>query len=65
MNQINKPINLYYNFILNKQQLSGNFGFHPVYLPDRMFDFQKYITSWALNKGRAGIFADTLDLEKL
>lgn len=49
----------YQKFLQNKQQLSGNFGFNPVYIPDRMFDFQKYITEWALKKGRAGIFADT------
>lgn len=49
----------YEKFLLNKQQLSGNFGFEPLYIPDRMFDFQKYITEWALKKGRAGIFVDT------
>jgi hypothetical protein len=49
----------YQKFLQNKQQLSGNFGFEPVYIPDRMFDFQKYITKWALKKGRAGVFADT------
>lgn len=53
-------MNLTYDeFIRNKQQLSGNFGFEPVYIPDRMFDFQKHITTWGLKKGRAGIFADT------
>ena len=49
----------YEEFIRNKQQLSGNFGFDPVFIPDRMFDFQKHITEWALKKGRAGVFADT------
>lgn len=49
----------YEKFLLNKQQLSGNFGFDPVYIPNRMFDFQKYIIEWAIRKGRAGIFADT------
>jgi hypothetical protein len=49
----------YQKFLQNKQQLSGNFGFDPVYIPDRMFDFQKHITEWALKKGRAGVFADT------
>jgi SNF2 family DNA or RNA helicase len=52
-------IDEYEKFLLNKQQLSGNFGFDPVFIPDRMFDFQKYITEWSLKKGRAGIFADT------
>lgn len=49
----------YEEFIRNKQQLCGNFGFDPVFIPDRMFDFQKHITEWALKKGRAGVFADT------
>lgn len=49
----------YNNFILNKAQLSGNFGFDPTYLPDRLFDFQKYIVEWGMKKGRAGIYADT------
>lgn len=49
----------YNNFIMNKAQLSGNFGFNPTYLPDRLFDFQKYIIEWGMNKGRAGLYADT------
>ncbi len=49
----------YEEFLKNKQQLSGSFGFDPVFIPDRMFDFQKHITEWALKKGRAGVFADT------
>lgn len=49
----------YEEFLRNKQQLSGKFGFDPVFMPDRMFDFQKHIVTWALQKGRAGIFADT------
>lgn len=49
----------YESFLLNKQQLTGNFGFDPVFIPDKMFDFQRHITEWALQKGRAGVFADT------
>ena len=49
----------YEKFLLNKQQLSGDFGFDPVFIPDMMFDFQKHIVEWAIRKGRAGIFADT------
>jgi len=58
MNQKNS-FNNYEEFLESKQQLSGNFGFEPIYIPDRMFDFQKHITEWALKKGRAGVFADT------
>ena len=49
----------YDDFILNKAQLSGNFGFDPIWLPDRLFDFQKHITEWGLKKGRAAYYADT------
>lgn len=48
----------YEDFLLNKQQLSGNFGFKPKYIPDYLFDFQKYLVDYALNKGRSAIFAD-------
>ena len=49
----------YKTFLENKRHLSGNFGFDPVYMPEQLFDFQKYIVEWALKKGRAAIFADT------
>ena len=49
----------YNEFLKQKEHLSGNFGFDPVFIPERMFDFQKHITDWALKKGRAGVFADT------
>ena len=49
----------YEEFLRNKQQLSGNFGFDPIFIHDRMFDFQQHVVEWALKKGRAGIFADT------
>lgn len=48
----------YEKFLENKKQLSGNFGFGPLYLPDFLFDFQKYLVTWALKKGRSAIFAD-------
>ncbi len=49
----------YEEFLKNKAQLSGNFGFDPVFMPEMMFDFQRNITEWAIRKGRAAIFADT------
>jgi len=48
----------YKKFIHNKTHLSGDFGFDPVFMPDMMFDFQRNMTTWAINKGRAAIFAD-------
>jgi hypothetical protein len=49
----------YDQFIEQKSQLSGNFGFDPIYMPDILFDFQKHIVEWAMKKGRGAIFADT------
>lgn len=49
----------YSEFLESKAQLSGNFGFDPIYLPNRLFDFQKYLVEWGIKKGRGAIFADT------
>ncbi len=35
-----------------------NHGFKPSYIPDFLFDFQKYLVEWAVNKGRGAMFAD-------
>ena len=42
----------YQEFLENKGQLTGNFGFDPLWMPDRLFDFQKYLVEWALKKGK-------------
>jgi superfamily II DNA or RNA helicase len=51
-------MNDYNKFLENKSQLTGEYGFKPLWLHDEMFDFQKHATDWALRKGRAAIFAD-------
>jgi hypothetical protein len=48
----------YENFIENKSQLGGEFGFEPVFMPDFLFDFQESIIDWGLRSGRSAIFAD-------
>jgi hypothetical protein len=48
----------YQKFIERKQQMSGQFGFEPLLLPDYLFDFQKSLVQWATVKGRSAIFAD-------
>lgn len=48
----------YSEFLYDKMQLGGEYGFEPSWLPDAMFDFQADLTTWALRKGRAAIFAD-------
>ena len=48
----------YKEFLERKSQLSGEYGFEPVFMPDALFDFQKALVTWALRKGRGAIFAD-------
>lgn len=48
----------YTDFLNQKSQLSGDFGFDPVYIPDQAFDFQKHLIEWSVRKGRAALFAD-------
>ena len=48
----------YLEFLKQKTHIGGNFGFSPVFMPDFLFDFQKSIVEWSVNKGRAAIFAD-------
>ena len=48
----------YKEFIIKKSQLNGQYGFNPIFIPDYLFDFQKYLVEWSLIKGRGAIFAD-------
>jgi hypothetical protein len=45
-------------FIRSKSQLDGRFGFEPIDIPDFLFPFQRALVKWAIEKGRAAIFAD-------
>lgn len=50
----------YDEFLTGKFQTLPPTGIpHPQYLVGDLFDFQSALTSWALKKGRAAIFADT------
>lgn len=49
----------YYSFVESKKHMLGEYGFDPVWLPDMAFDFQKFVITKALRKGRIGIFKDT------
>ena len=48
----------YKEFIMSKRHEGVKHGFDPVFMPDFLFDFQRYITEWAVHKGRCAIFAD-------
>jgi len=48
----------YNKFIQSKTHLGDMSGFSPTYMPDFLFPFQRSLVGWAINKGRAAIFAD-------
>jgi len=48
----------YKQFIASKSQLSGSFGFEPVWIPEWLFDFQRSLVEWSIRLGRSAIFAD-------
>ena len=48
----------YREFLENKSHTATMGGFDPVWMPDFLFDFQRELTTWAIQKGRAAIFAD-------
>lgn len=48
----------YQNFLKGKIHYGEFSGFDPLGIPDNLFDFQKSLTTWAIKKGRAAIFAD-------
>lgn len=48
----------YAAFIANKSQQNVGHGFTPRDLPGHLFGFQRELTSWAVQQGRAAIFAD-------
>lgn len=49
---------IYNNFIANKSQIHSPTGFKAISIPDFLFDFQKHLVEWAINRGRAAMFAD-------
>lgn len=49
----------YYKFLELKRHVSQDFGIKPNFIPDDMFDYQKYVTEYAIKKGRCAVFLDT------
>ena len=49
----------YQEFLESKSQKQHLKGFDYIWMPDFLFDFQKELVEWALQKGTAAIFADT------
>ena len=48
----------YAAFLDRKTHLGNASGFQPLWMPDFLFPFQRALTTWAIEKGRAAIFAD-------
>jgi len=51
-------VNKYAEFIREKSVWQHGDGFDPELINPMLFPFQEFMTRWALQKGRAGIFAD-------
>lgn len=49
----------YLEFLEKKKHSSINYGIEANYFPDKMFDYQKYISEYAIKKGRCAVFLDT------
>lgn len=48
----------YEDFLQRKRQLGGDYGFKHLWMPDFLFDFQKYLVDWALIGGKRAVFSD-------
>lgn len=48
----------YKELIKRKSQIDHNSGFEPLWIPDFLFDFQKYFLERAVLRGRSAMFAD-------
>ena len=48
----------YSEFLEGKTQLGGGTGLAPVWMPDFLFDFQRFLVEFALVKGRGAVFSD-------
>ena len=49
----------YSEFLESKKHSIENFGIEPISIQDSLFDFQKYVSKYAIKKGRCAVFLDT------
>ncbi len=49
----------YREFLKAKQHSNINYGIEPNFIPDSMFGYQKYVSEYAIKKGRCAVFLDT------
>ncbi len=48
----------YEHFLASKMQIEYNDGFDTLWIPEFLFDFQKYLVEFSIKKGRSAIIAD-------
>lgn len=48
----------YSEFLQSKEWSNEQAGFKPVWIPDFLFNFQKALTEWSIERGKSAIFAD-------
>lgn len=48
----------YQDFLARRAQLASRGGFEPTHMPDHLFGFQRVLVDFAVQQGRAGLFAD-------
>lgn len=49
----------YNEFLESKRHSSENYGIEPNFIPESMFDYQKFVSEYLIKKGRAACFLDT------
>lgn len=49
----------YFSMLQSKRHSTNNFGVEPIFMPDQMFDYQKYAAEHLIRKGRGAGFLDT------
>ena len=52
-------MNEYLKFLESKKHSINKMGIDVKYMPDMMFDYQKYVAEYSINKGRCADFLDT------
>lgn len=48
----------YQQFLYRKTQFGADTGFEPTWMPDFLHDFQQFLVTWAIRKGRGALIED-------
>lgn len=54
-----KTVKSYDELLSSKRHFPANMGIKPLFIPDSLFDFQKYVAERNITKGRSACFLDT------